>query len=58
MKVSLRAAKAWHWERPAEVFDEGAGSIAVEGSGLGPFREAEAWQQAESPGEAPGESAA
>ena len=34
MKVSLRAAKAWHCERPWRAIGEGAASVAIDGPGL------------------------
>ena len=34
MKVSLRAAKAWHCESSWKAIDEGAASVVIEGPGL------------------------
>ena len=34
MKVSRRAAEAWHCERPWKAIGEGAASVAIEGPGL------------------------
>ena len=50
MKMSWRAAEAWHCERSGKATGEGAASVAVDGPGLKEScKEVEAWHHKESP---------
>jgi hypothetical protein len=49
MKGSCRAAEACHCERPWKAIDEGAASVAIDGSGLkGSCKGFETWHHSES----------